>query len=42
LLRSVEVKKSGNVKISHDNFTDKSARLDKILEDGDSLNWVEK
>jgi RNA polymerase sigma-70 factor (ECF subfamily) len=30
------------VKISHDNFTDKSPRLDKIVEDGDSLNWVEK
>jgi RNA polymerase sigma-70 factor (ECF subfamily) len=29
------------VKISHDNF-DKSPRLDKIVEDGDSLNWVEK
>jgi hypothetical protein len=23
-------------------FTDKSPRLDKIVEDGDSLNWVEK
>jgi RNA polymerase sigma-70 factor (ECF subfamily) len=27
------------MKISHDNFTDKSPRLDKIVEDGDSLNW---
>lgn len=41
-LDQLKSRRAGNVKISHDNFTDKSARLDKILEDGDSLNWVEK
>lgn len=41
-LDQLKSRRAGNVKISHDDFTDKSARLDKILEDGDSLNWVEK
>jgi RNA polymerase sigma-70 factor (ECF subfamily) len=34
--------RAANVKISHDNFTDKSPRLDKIVEDGDSLNGLKK
>jgi RNA polymerase sigma-70 factor (ECF subfamily) len=41
-LDQLKSKRAANVKISHDNFTDKSPRLDKIVEDGDSLNWVEK
>ncbi len=41
-LDQLKSKRAGNVKISHDNFTDKSPRLDKILEDEDSLKWVEK
>jgi RNA polymerase sigma factor (sigma-70 family) len=41
-LDQLKSKKAKNLKMSHDNFTDKSPRLDKIVEDGDSLNWVEK
>src|SRR6187431_2963079 len=35
-------KRSGNVKITHNNFTDKEPSLDKKLEDDDSLVWVGK
>jgi len=41
-LDQLKSKRAANVKLTHDNFTDKSPRLDKILEDVDSLNWVEK
>jgi RNA polymerase sigma-70 factor (ECF subfamily) len=41
-LDQLKSKRAENRKISHDNYTDKSPRLDKILEDGDSLSWVEK
>jgi RNA polymerase sigma-70 factor (ECF subfamily) len=41
-LDQLKSRRAGNVKISHDNFTDKSPSLDKIMEDGDSLDWVEK
>jgi RNA polymerase sigma factor (sigma-70 family) len=41
-LDQLKAKRAENIKISHDNFTDKSPRLDKIVEDGDSLKWVEK
>jgi RNA polymerase sigma factor (sigma-70 family) len=41
-LDQLKSKRAENIKISHDNFSDKSARLDKIVEDGDSLSWVEK
>jgi RNA polymerase sigma-70 factor (ECF subfamily) len=41
-LDQLKSKRAKNVKISHDNFTDKSPRLDKIVEDADSLSWVEK
>ncbi|MEZ7499935.1 sigma-70 family RNA polymerase sigma factor [Flavobacterium sp. Arc3] len=41
-LDQLKSKRAGNVKLTHDNFTDNSPRLDKIVEDGDSLNWVEK
>ncbi|CAM2914482.1 RNA polymerase sigma factor [Flavobacterium frigoris] len=41
-LDQLKSKRAGNVKISHYDFADKSARLDKIVEDEDSLKWVEK
>ena len=41
-LDQLKSKRAENIKISHDNFSDKSPRLDKIVEDGDSLSWVEK
>jgi RNA polymerase sigma-70 factor (ECF subfamily) len=41
-LDQLKSKRAQNVKISHDNYTDKAPRLDKVVEDGDSLNWVEK
>jgi RNA polymerase sigma-70 factor (ECF subfamily) len=41
-LDQLKSKRAQNKKLSHDNFTDTAARLDKIVEDGDSLKWVEK
>lgn len=41
-LDQLKSKRAGNSKISHDNYTDKSASLDKKMEDEDSLNWIEK
>jgi RNA polymerase sigma-70 factor (ECF subfamily) len=41
-LDQLKSKRAQNVKINHDNYTDKAPRLDKVVEDGDSLNWVEK
>jgi RNA polymerase sigma factor (sigma-70 family) len=41
-LDQLKSKRAENVKIVHNNFTDSHASLDKIVEDLDSLNWVEK
>ena len=41
-LDQLKSKRSSNLKIVHNNFTDRSPTLDKKLEDQDSLNWVEK
>ena len=35
-------KRAGNLKLVHDNYTDREPSLQKKLEDIDSLNWVEK
>ena len=41
-LDQLKSKRAGNLKIVHSNFTDREPRLDKKVEDVDSLNWVEK
>lgn len=41
-LDQLKSKRAGNLKITHSNYEDKSASLDKKVEDIDSLNWVEK
>jgi RNA polymerase sigma factor (sigma-70 family) len=41
-LDQLKSKRAGNLKIVHSNFTDNQPRLDKQLEDNDSLKWVEK
>ena len=35
-------KRASNLKIVHNNFTDREPGLDKKVEDSDSLTWVEK
>lgn len=35
-------KRTGNLKIVHNNYVDRESGLDKKMEDLDSLNWVEK
>lgn len=41
-LDQLKSKRANTVKIVHDNYIDNTASLDKKLEDGDSLDWVEK
>jgi RNA polymerase sigma-70 factor (ECF subfamily) len=41
-LDQLKSKRAGNLRIVHTNFTDREPSLDKKVEDGDSLNWVEK
>lgn len=41
-LDQLKSKRAGNLKITHDNFTDRQAGLQQKLEDSDSLQWVEK
>ena len=41
-LDQLKSKRAGNLKIVHNNFTDREPSLDKKVEDNDSLNWVEK
>ncbi|KAB1156290.1 RNA polymerase sigma factor [Flavobacterium luteum] len=41
-LDQLKSKRAGNLKIVHTNFADSEPRLDKKVEDRDSLNWVEK
>ena len=41
-LDQLKSKRSGNLKIVDDNFTDNTDSLVKKVEDGDSLNWVGK
>jgi RNA polymerase sigma-70 factor (ECF subfamily) len=35
-------KRASNLKIVHNNFTDREASLQQKVEDSDTLNWVEK
>ena len=35
-------KRASNMKIVHNNFTDREASLQQKVEDSDSINWVEK
>ena len=41
-LDQLKSKRAGNLKIVHNNFTDREAGLQQRLEDNDSLDWVEK
>jgi RNA polymerase sigma-70 factor (ECF subfamily) len=41
-LDQLKSKRAENIKIVHDNFSENAPSLDKKMEDGDSLNWVEK
>ena len=41
-LDQLKSKRAGNLKIVHNNFTDRNPSLHQILEDVDSLSWVEK
>lgn len=41
-LDQLKSKRTGNLKLVHDNYTDREPSLQKKLEDIDSLNWVEK
>ena len=41
-LDQLKSKRAGNIQITHTNYTNREAGLDKIVEDNDSLNWVEK
>ena len=41
-LDQLKSKRAGNLKIVHNNFTDREASLQKKVEDHDSWNWVEK
>lgn len=41
-LDQLKSKRAGNLKIVHNNFTDRDPGLQKKLEDTDSLNWVAK
>jgi len=41
-LDQLKSKRAGNLKIVHNNFTDREAGLQQQLEDTDSLSWVEK
>ena len=41
-LDQLKSKRAGNLKIVHNNFTDRTPSLQQIVEDVDSLSWVEK
>lgn len=41
-LDQLKSKRAGNLKIVHNNFTDRQPSLQQQLEDSDSLSWVEK
>ena len=41
-LDQLKSKRASNLKIVHNNFTDREPGLDKKVEDSDSLTWVEK
>lgn len=41
-LDQLKSKRASNMKIVHNNFTDREAGLDKKVEDIDTWNWVEK
>lgn len=41
-LDQLKSKRADNLKIVHNNFTDRQPPLDKKIEDADSLEWVEK
>jgi RNA polymerase sigma factor (sigma-70 family) len=41
-LDQLKAKRSGNIKLIHDNYIDKEPSLEIQLEAKDSLNWVEK
>lgn len=41
-LDQLKSKRAGNLKIVHNNFTDRQPGMQQQLEDSDSLSWVEK
>ncbi|HMK06467.1 MAG TPA: RNA polymerase sigma factor [Flavobacterium sp.] len=41
-LDQLKSKRAGNLKIVHNNFTDREPSLQQKVEDNDSLDWVEK
>jgi RNA polymerase sigma factor (sigma-70 family) len=41
-LDQLKAKRSGNLKLVHDNYTDREPSLERQLETKDSLDWVEK
>ncbi len=41
-LDQLKSKRAGNLKLVHDNYTDREPSLLQIIEDKDSLSWVEK
>jgi RNA polymerase sigma factor (sigma-70 family) len=41
-LDQLKSKRAGNLKIVHNNFTDRTPSLQQQMEDSDSLSWVEK
>lgn len=41
-LDQLKSKRAGNLKIVHNNFTDRQPLMQQQLEDSDSLSWVEK
>jgi RNA polymerase sigma factor (sigma-70 family) len=41
-LDQLKSKRASNLKIVHNNYTDRELGLDKKVEDNDSLDWVEK
>jgi RNA polymerase sigma factor (sigma-70 family) len=41
-LDQLKSKRASNLKLVHDNYTDREPSLQQKLEDKDSLNWVEK
>ena len=41
-LDQLKSKRAGNLKIVHNNFTDRQPSLQQQLEDSDSLSWVER
>jgi RNA polymerase sigma factor (sigma-70 family) len=41
-LDQLKSKRAGNLRIVHNNFTDREAPLQKKVEDADTMSWVEK